>query len=393
MSDEASQLKTQQQLPPPAQEDDAAKSDAAHDVAASVLPDWVKRLRFFGDFRYRNEWVGDETQTDERDRNRIHMRVGLSATINEELDVVLGLASGNNAAPVSREEAGSPTSTNQDLDDAFSRKNIWLDLAHFDYHPAGIKGMNVLAGKMKNPFFTPGKSDLMLDRDVTPEGGVLLHKITRDDDVTLFGAAGAFWVEERSMDADTSLWVIQGGVIVPIPHADKTALTIGGGYYDYGNVEGRPPLGLANSFFGNRSAGGAYESDFDIWQGFAELGFAVGGIPCTVFADVLHNAAASSSEDSGYYAGFTVGNCSKPGTWRSAYSYRDLDADAVLGVLTEATFAGGGTNVRGHIFSFGYQLLKDWQFVASYMPAERTNTATGITTDHHTVLLDLVARF
>ncbi|MCX5646183.1 MAG: hypothetical protein NTZ17_16105 [Phycisphaerae bacterium] len=33
------------------------------------------------------------------------------------------------------------------------------------------------------------------------------------------------------------------------------------------------------------------------------------------------------------------------------------------------------------------------QFVAAYMPAERTNTPTGVTTDSGTVRLDVIARF
>jgi hypothetical protein len=368
-------------------------ASAPGEKAPSPVPDWVQRTRISGDFRYRHEHTDDETQSARRDRDRIQLHLGLSAAVNEDLDVIARLCSGNNAAPVSREEAGSATSGNQDLDDAFSRKNIWIDLACLDYHPMSVPGLDVLAGKLKNPFFTPGRSDLLLDRDVTPEGGALTYRTRRGEAVTLFGSAGGFWVEERSTTAETSLWALQGGVTVRIPEAGETTATAGMGYYGYGHIRGRPAIGLTGSFYGNRSVGGTYASGFDIWQGFTEIGFPVFTVPCTLFCDILKNASAGTSEDHGYYVGFTVGKCDKPGSWEFMYNYRDLEADAIPGVFAEATFAGGGTNVRGHVLSAGYQLLKNLQFVASYMSAERTNTSSTVTTDHDTVLLDLVARF
>lgn len=395
LSKKLAEIKAQHSAAPVAQPptEAAAEADAADGTAPSPLPEWIKRIKFFGDFRYRHEYTDDETQTVEGNRDRLQLHLGLTAAIHDDLDVIARLSSGNNAAPVSREEAGSPTSANQDLDDVFSRKNIWIDLACLDYHPAAVKGLDVLAGKMKNPFFTPGRSDLLLDRDVTPEGAALAYKTERWDTVTLFGAVGGFWVEERSTSADTSLWALQGGVTVPLPGVEAVSVTAGAGYHGYGRVQGRTPLGVTGSFFGNRSIDGLYAGGFEIWQGFAEVGFPVAKIPCTVFGDVLKNTAANTSQDSGYYVGCSVGKCEEPGSWEFRYNYRDLEADAVLAVLTEATFAGGGTNVRGHVFSLGYQLLKALQFVATYMPAERTNTPTGVTTDSDTVLLDVVARF
>jgi hypothetical protein len=400
LSKELAEIKTQRASAPAAkppaeptvQPPAPAQAKSAAPGTASSLPEWIKRVKLFGDFRYRHEHTEDETQAVDRDRDRIQLHLGLMAAVNDDLDLIARLSSGNNAAPVSREEAGSPTSGNQDLDDAFSRKNIWIDLACLDYHPVAIKGLDVLAGKMKNPFFTPGRSDLLLDRDVTPEGGALTYTTKRVDPVTLFGAAGGFWVEERSTRADTGLWAIQAGLTVPVPGVEAASVTTGTGYYDYADVRGRAALGPAGSFFGNRSSGGTYASDFRILQGFAEVRFPVVKVPCTIFGDVLKNTAASG-EDQGYYVGFGIGKCGKPGSWELLYNYRDLEADAVVAVLTEVTFAGGGTNVRGHVLSFAYQLLEGLQFVATYMPAERTNTSTGATTDYNTILLDLVARF
>jgi len=352
---------------------------------AYAVPEWVRDIEIKGDFRYRYEMVDDASKTDHRDRNRIQARIGIYGKVNDEVDFGFRLASGNN---------NSPTGRNQDLDTSFSGKDIWLDLAYFDYHPQRIEGLHVIGGKILNPFYRPGGSDLMLDTDVTPEGIAVTYKKKVNDGLDVFGAAGGFYVEERNLDADTSLWAVQGGAKIALDAANKMYLTAGGGYYHYGNVQGRSALGTGgNEFFGNGNTGGGspvYTSDFNIVQGFAELGWNAGGLPVRVFGDYLKNIRAQSNEDTAYMAGIGIGKCTKPGTWAAGYNYRDIEADAILGVLADATFGGGGTNVKGHKFSFTYQLAENWQVGASYMNAERTRTTTN---DHETVLVDLLFKF
>ena len=110
----------------------------------SGVPDWVQRTKLFGDFRFRYENMDDNRKTSKRNRNRIRFRVGLTSTLNEEWDVGLRIASGS---------SDSATSTNQTLDGGFTSKNIWLDLGYAVYKPVSIEGLNVIMGKMKNPFY------------------------------------------------------------------------------------------------------------------------------------------------------------------------------------------------------------------------------------------------
>ncbi|MEA3225319.1 MAG: putative porin [Planctomycetota bacterium] len=358
-----------------------------------LTPDWLNNVAVKGDFRYRHEWKDDESRTDDRNRHRIRARLGIYGRANEEVDVGFRLASGNNAAPTGDSE-GSPASINQDLTNAFSSKNIWLDLAYFDYHPADIKGFKVLGGKIANPYFRVGKNDLMFDCDVNPEGVAATYKTELSDSLDVFGTAGGYYVEERSTQGDTGLLAVQAGATHKFPDMEQAYVTAGGGYYDYGQIRGKAELGsVANQFYGNKNTGGAdprYDSDFDIAQAFAEAGFPINGLPFKVFGDYLKNTSAKSSEDTGFLLGASIGKCKKPGNWRFAYNYRELDADAVIGVLTEVTFGGGGSNVKGHTLCFGYQLAKNFQLAASYFSAERTRTTT---TDHDVVLMDLKAKF
>lgn len=344
-----------------------------------LLPEWVNNVKIKGDLRYRHEWTDDESQADDRNRHRIRARIGIYGKVNDETDVGFRLASGNSS---------TPTATNQDLDTAFSSKNIWLDLAYFDYHPVAVEGLKVLGGKIKNPYFRAGKSDLMFDCDVNPEGIAATYKTKWGDNLDVFGTAGGYYVEEVNGDADTSLWALQAGATYKFPDTEKVYVTAGSGFFDYGNTRGKATLGSSTD--GNKYTGSVYDSDFDIVQAFCEVGFPVYGLPFKVFGDYLENTAAKSSEDTGFLVGASIGKCKEPGSWRVGYNYRELDADTVIGALTEGTFGGGGSNVKGHTLGFGYQLAKNWKLAASYFIAERTRTST---TDHDIVLVDLNFKF
>ena len=400
MQAELAALKTQAAPQPLAAADEqaitAAVSKAMEKQKAEQpkLPDWVNNVKLSGDFRYRHEWTDDETKAADRNRHRIQARIALYGTANEEVGYGFRLASGNSETPL-RDE-GSPASNNQDLGNAFSSKNIWLDLAYFDYHPKAIQGLNIYGGKMENPYYRVGNSDLMFDTDITPEGIAAAYKTKVSETVSLFGTAGGYYLRERSEDADTSLWGLQGGATLKFGDAGKAALTAGAGYYNYGNVEGRKGLGTDDQqFYGNKNSGAAgnkvFDSDFDLVQGFAELGLPAGDLPVRIFADVIKNTRALSSQDTAYLIGASLGKCTTPGTWAVAYNYRDVEADAILGVLSEATFGGGGTDIKGHKLGVTYQLAKNTQFGVTYMMAERTRS--GATNDLDVATVDFTIKF
>jgi hypothetical protein len=232
----------------------------------------------------------------------------------------------------------------------------------------------------------------MFDSDVTPEGVAVTYKRQLSETLNVFGAGGGYYVRERTTDADTSLWGVQGGATMKFGNENKSHVTAGAGYYNYGNVKGRAGLGTdSTQFYGNRSAGGVFVSDFDLVQGFAEVGVPMGELPLRFFADYICNTRAVSNQDTAYLVGASLGRASAPGSWALSYNYRDVEADALLGVLAEATFAGGGTNIKGHKFGVNYQLAKNTQFGVTYMMAERTRS--GATKDFDVATVDFTFRF
>lgn len=354
------------------------------------LPDWLGNVTLSGDFRYRHEWTQTDHTTDEgrsirdRNRHRIQARIGLYGIVNDEIGYGFRVASGNNA---------SPTSNNQDMGDGFSSKNLWLDLAYADYHPAAVPGLNVYGGKINNPYYRVGNSDLLLDTDVTPEGIAATYKTSLSETLQLFGTVGGYYVQERRLEANTSLWGTQIGTTWQFGPDNQTRLTAGAGYYNYGNLKGRRSLGItANEFYGNRStADNLFASDFDLVQGFAELSVPVGQLPLRFFGDYICNTAANSGQNMAYLVGASLGRTTVPGTWAVSYNYRDVQADALLGVLSEATFGGGGTDLRGHKLGASYQLAKNTRFAVTYMPAKRTRD--GETKDFDVTMVDFTFRF
>ena len=362
----------------------AANAPPSEDQSAllDALPDWVRNLKIAGDLRYRHEHTDDDSSVSERDRHRLRARLNVTGKVNDEVSVTFGFASGTNE---------SATNTNQDMTDSFSSKDLWLDLAYFDYQPAGVEGLHVFGGKFKNPFRRVGNSDLMFDTDVRPEGIGGTYETILNEQLSFFSAFGGHYVEERSTAADTSLWAAQAGVTYKLPQLEGGSLTAGVGYFDYGNIQDEEALGTsATNFRGNSDANGVYESDYNILQFFGEAAFTVAGLPCRVFGDLLINDAAESDEDTGYLVGAGIGKCKKPGSWQLVYNYRDLEADAAVGALVDSTFGGGGTAVEGHKLSGAYQLAKNIKVGLNYMMAERTRSET---TDHDVLQFEVNFKF
>ncbi|MHC4146544.1 MAG: putative porin [Planctomycetota bacterium] len=332
-----------------------------------VLPGsikWTENIKMSGDFRYRHDHTDKEDMSggweNGVDRHRVRARLMIEAIVNGDWDVAVRIASGSGSSGDS--DTASPISTNQDLEDAFSSKHLWLDLAFFKWHPAAQEGLNVFGGKMKNPFYRVGKSQLIWDGDLNPEGIAAQYARALSDVDKISLRAGGFWVDESGGGADTSLWGAQAHLKHTIGKPDY--VIAGVGYYDYGNLEGRGALSRTYSatenFYGNTNtgAGGVYSRDYDILEVFGEYGFEYAGRPLAVFANLVQNTAVGT-KDTGWLIGGKLNKAKAPGSWQLSYDYRDLEADAVVGGFTESDFLSSRTESRGHKFAFQYQLAKN----------------------------------
>jgi hypothetical protein len=328
---------------------DEAVAEQVGEKMAAVS--WAERIRWSGDFRYRYENIDYENK-DDRNRSRIRARTHIEADLMPTLKVGIGLATGGD----------DPVSSNQTIGGGGSSKDIKLDLAYFNW--SGLKDTNITGGKFKNFLIRPGKKGLQWDDDWRPEG---LGGIW--DNGTFFAQALGTWLEGDSKNGTDFAWVGQAGVNLKVGESGK--LKIGGGYAEF-NIAGlRPVYGDPENFYGNSFVRNpvtgtlVYKYDYHIFEGFAEYSFQLGERSMLLFADYTYNADAGDN-DTGYLFGATYGSARKQGDWELTYFYEKLEADAVVGLLTDSDFGDGGTNAKGSVFSGTYAFSSNWNFKATY---------------------------
>jgi len=375
-----------------------------------ILPDWVKNVKISGDLRYRHEQIdaertGSVRWHDGQLRHRIRARLMLEAIVNDQWDVAFRLATDNGHVGTAWE--GDPVSTNQDLEHAFSKKPVWLDLAFFNWHPVWAKGLNIYGGKMNNPFYKAGGNELIWDNDLTPDGiGFTYVKPMGDKDELRF-AGGGFWIEEvhstssLSLEgADISLWGAQAYWKHTFGNPDY--LLLGASFFDYSNLQRQGPMSDlwssgSTKWFGNTTVSheGAtvYRYDYDLFELFAEYGFKCAGLPMAIYGDWVNNVVAPSGRDTGWLVGATLNKAKDPGSWELSYSYRELDSDAVVGQFSHSDFIGGGTDGRGHQIGLLYQNAKNVQTALTYQQSENDTSSSRHGLDYRRLQADLMLKF
>jgi hypothetical protein len=358
--------------------DEAVAEQVAKQVGEKMAAvSWAERIRWSGDFRYRYENI-DYEHKDDRNRSRIRARTHVEADLMPTLKVGFGLSTGGD----------DPVSGNVTLGGGGSKKDIKLDLAYFDW--SGLQDTHIVGGKFKNFLVRPAKTGLQWDGDWRPEG---LGVIWNND--TFFVNALGTWLEGDSKNGTSFAWVAQAGMNLKIGETGN--LKIGGGYSEFDiagldPVYGDPENFYGNSFVRNPVTGElVYKYDYHVFEGFAEYSFKLGGKSMLLFADYTQNADADDN-DTGYLFGFTYGSTKKQGDWAFTYFYEKLEADAVVGLLTDSDFGDGGTNAKGSVFSGTYAFSSNWNVKASYF-LNKILLDTEAPKDYNRLQLDLNFKF
>lgn len=293
-------------------------------------------LSLKGDFRYRYEEI-DVEDVDSRKRNRIRARAQLLAKLPRDVEVGLGVATGGD----------NPVSANQTLGSGNTSKGIFLDLAYATWQ--ATDALSFTAGKYSNELYRPQKTGLLWDSDWRPEGISLGWRADH-----LFVNMLGNWLESDSKRGDDFAWGVQGGSSFSIGEASLTAAV---GYYDF-PTEGSDAY-FDDNFFGNSSIDGVYAFNYEMIEVGADLGFEAFDLPVHLFGNAVQNQDADEF-DTGWLLGANIGSAKGRGNWQVSYQYQDLEADAVLGLLSDSNFAGGGTDGKGHRIGGEYGLSNTW---------------------------------
>jgi hypothetical protein len=346
-----------------AEEANDRQTDQIAQVRSNV-PAWVPNFTWKGDLRYRNENI-DQEYTAERNRDRIRVRAGFVARVNDTITTELQLATA---------EANDPRSSNQTLTGENTRKAIYLDLAYVEWKP--LPDWKVTGGKMKYPWVRPGQS-VLFDGDVNPEG--LAVNFTHG---AFFASTFYNLLEERSAVGESTLF---GGQVGWKPTIGAATLTLGASYFDFNSVQHRNPFYNASSNGNTTTTVGCFPgqspcllNDYNLIEGFAEYSVPVAGRPLSLYADYVKNDAALNDHDTAYSAGIQYGRASNPRTWEIAWYYQKVEKDSLNAQFTDSDFAGGNSDGKGSVVKFGYAFARNWVLNTTYF-LNKTNIDVPVT--------------
>lgn len=362
------------------------QSDQIAQVKSSV-PSWVPNFTINGDFRYRNETIDQEYVRKDRNRDRLRLRLGLVAKVNDTIKVTTQLASSEAASATS--DGGDPRSSNQTLGKSNSRKAVFIDLAYFEWTPNQY--VKLSGGKMKYPWVRAGQS-VLFDGDVNPEG--LAANFTWG---TFFGSAFYNILDERfggglSNQASSAGFNtnsnMAGGQLGWKGDVGPGKLTVAGSYFGFHGVQHRNTFwNSTTSNNGNTTtATGCFYGattclafGYTLIEGLAEYTVNVGTRPLTMYADYFKNtdaeddlAATRDGLDTAQSFGVLFGKAGDPRTWEVGGYYQKIERDALYGQFIDSDFAGGNTDGKGFVIKAAYAPAKNWTLNGTYF-VNKTN--------------------
>ena len=371
-----------------AQQEAAAQQVKKSDLSAfEQKVAWAAKTEFKGDVRVRHENIKIDGESDgkNKDRQRIRARLGAYTQINPQVNTGIRIATGG---------GDDARSTNQDLDNYFDKKQLWLDQAYIDYHPTAVKDLHLIGGKMPQPWVSTG--DVIWDSDINPEGVAATYKHNLGNSgVEMFGSAGYYTLKDNvdgegvQFRHDLSMYAGQLGTRFAPP--DSLTVTLGGSVYGYKNDDDSkcPTTGTKTTPCA-LAVNGNSTSEFRLYEGFGQVDIANLPLPLSLYGQYVHNAATDSDQDDAWLVGFK----SKLNAFSLDYNYRDVQRNAVVGAFTDSDFANGTTGSRGHKVKLGYEIDKNFGVgVTYYLTKADYATTTQKDANTNTLQLDVEAKF
>lgn len=358
-------------------------------VSAPLAPvDFTPSNKFSGDFRFRLQETKDAAK-DSRRVNRLMLRVGQTFQIQQDLKFVYRLMTGSNNNSGNTTIADGSSSTQ-----GSPRYTIGLDQAYVTYLPE--QNISLYLGKMPQFFYSAGKNQVLLDRDITPEGlGINYRENFLEKKLEFNLNLASLWVREKYNNTtgddltDSFLNVALATLNYKI-NSDFSTL-IGLGNYTFTDVQGVKPNDLtvqsAVDFKGNTAdASGNYLNNYEILQTSIEVKWTQSPYESSIFFELLKNAGADSLNEAQIFGlGFSYEKFSLN------VMRQTIESDSVLAIYTNADQAGGVTNSRGNVIALGYKLNKNAVINLTVNDFEKNveTTPTEFKTSH----LDLTINF
>lgn len=373
------------------------------------VPEWTKKIRLFGDFRFRYEGVfyNDDNSLlldpqdtsyllntrEQQDRYRMRARIGLSAEINKQVDLTFRLSTGS---------SGSPVSTNETLGDYFNKDSILFDRAYVKLLPLAFKPQYAFyMGRFSSPY---EGTDLVFDSDLGFEGLSFVLDTRKTGTFNSIMVLGAYPLQEEEWYNDK--WLFGGQLGFEYNPRRDLSFGLAAAYYHYENIEGEvnsteyPELNNWTSPLyqqkGNTLINIASDSSGEFTPGLASkfhLANVTAYVDCAVYypirirltLDAVENFGFDTDEliertgvddiqkdTTGYQLELMVGHSKVKnfGEWQGAFTYKYVGADAVLDAFTDSDFHMGGTNAQGWILKMEFGIMKNMWLTTRWLTSD-----------------------
>ncbi len=327
-----------------------------------------------GDFRFRHKG----TQTEGQDERRIHevrARLGIVGTVNEYTKAVFRIATGYGGISANQQLGKNTART-------FENKPFNLDQGYIDWKSEG--SVEVMLGKTANPFYAVGKSQLIWDSDISPEGLSLKTNFNLAEGFDVFVNAGSYWVAENydSVGKDQGDTGVVGGQLGLKYAANGWKVILGGGQTDYVGfkedrlVENTPPATISDT--NTLNADGTYVNGYKLTELFAEVSTKFDDLEPMIFAHSVSNSEASDKKTA-LWAGLGLIYKNVSLTVASL----KVEKDAVVSKLTDSDTPG--TDITATRLMASYKVVENTTLALSYQkgtnPIESGLTKTWIMAD------------
>ena len=361
----------------------ATVSMAGGDMAPEVAVETPKvetesgffdRFHAKGDMRLRYETI-EKGEDSNKYRTRYRFRYNLNIDITDNILIETAISSGK----------GNPTSGNVSFRDDDNWADYFVDVLKLDI--ADIKysfgDSWVRVGKSKHHIYRAVKTQIVWDNDIRLEG--INYGYKNDNTMIRLGANQIHREVEPAGSEDINIFLAQ---YVNTQKLGDAKVNLGAGYYYYDGVAGNTtPYGKGK---GNTlDANDLYTEDYGILEAFGEVKYKdVMGKPFKAAATVVYNTLADDS-NFGYDFSMQLGDTKKVNDWKVAFTYRDVEKDAVYGAHNDSDFNGGGTDSKGYVFTTKYKMAKNL-LIGGYFNWGKLGDAE---TDYHRVQLDAILKF
>lgn len=365
---------------------------------------------------------------DDSNRMRLRARLGVGATVSEDVLAALRFSTGNTT---------DRTSTNQTMGQSFNKYTVVLEQAYLSFRPLGPVA-DFRGGRMPNPFFS---TDLVWADDLGFEGVAVSGKQVFGGTSEAFATAGYFPLSEFKPGTSRSKAVVGLQAGAAMKWGNSGQLKVGLAVYDYQNVAGEKETSANRATLSDYAARYEYgagfrqrgntlfdvnepfdsgtpvyglASDFQVLNLTAVLDLpTLAGLPLTITADAVTNLAfnrdaiakrtgftLTDGRESGYLAKIALGQHTvrRKGEWNASLAYRYLGSDATLDAFTNSDFGLGGTNNQGFIVGGNYAIFNNTVLSARWMSSNQIDSyapgsspVTKLSVD--TLQFDLAVRF